>query len=620
MGKAKYQSEKKKENRQKNKRRRRQEKRRALQDSNSHVVCAVSTIETVNNVPCAPSSSLHASVKNELEDMNDKQPQLGSLKTQVIELLHRKSGVPGADALQDQIVSVSGCWKDRYKAPYSKFLEYVKDFHETHYQLSAWLTSQDRMMSVLGPISSYPRLVHHQLQQVQVLRDEFKAHEPEIQHLERLVNSIFENAESNSNDGRKVNEKLVSISVKWSNLRGRLEERKQNLDAAFRTSHQFYAYLGHLKDALQKISDNLEELAVENVYPEEILKHLKDLQYQLEDKRHLIACLKTIGEQLCALLSDATLKAEVAQKLTHIDKMHAQLQKKLGNRRSEIENFLKDNREFEDQCGQLQEWFGNCSHLLTVVYYDVNYTITSRAYKDVMDKEHKVMQVRRHARHLMLDKGQELANQSPNKSDAKAFNKVLERIHEDWKKVRQEIISRHRRLQTCLELCRKYDGSQETFISWLDKAEDKLNQMQPVAFKKGDLDVQEKELRSFRNDISRHNATFESNKSLGESFLSACDIDKEGVKSELTITKKRWVQINAAVLKRYLLYAAFPQSGKFQEALQLPDISRTRPSTIKACIEEPLKKKIKADPDAKPSNLSNFKSIIYIDLSSDEEN
>ncbi len=164
------------------------------------MVCAVSTIETVNNVPCAPSSSLHASVKNELEDMNDKQPQLDSLKTQVvfyfvlcwlefdlnpiyfqlmmqvIELLRRKSGVPGADALQDQIVSVSGCWKDRCKAPYSKFLEYVKDFHDTHHQLSAWLTSQDRMISVLGPISSYPRLVHHQLQQVQVLRDEFKVY------------------------------------------------------------------------------------------------------------------------------------------------------------------------------------------------------------------------------------------------------------------------------------------------------------------------------------------------------------------------------------------------------------------------------------------------------------
>ena len=52
---------------------------------------------------------------------------------------------------------------------------------------------------------------------------------------------------------------------------------------------------------------------------------------------------------------------------------------------------------------------------------------------------------------------------------------------------------------------------------------------------------------------------------------------------------------------------------------QEPGISRTRPSTIKACVEEPLKKKIKTDPDAKTSNLSNFKSIIYIDLSSNEE-
>ncbi|EFX86426.1 hypothetical protein DAPPUDRAFT_313136 [Daphnia pulex] len=492
------------------------------------------------------------SVKNVLEDMYDKQPQLDTLKTQVSELLRRKSGVPGADALQDQMMSVSGRWKDlqdRCKAR-SKFLEDVKDFHDTHDQLSAWLTAKDRMMSVLGPISSDPRLVHHQLQQVQVLREEFKAHEPQVQHLERLADSILEIAEPNSNDGRKVNDKVVSISAKWSDLIGRLEERKQNLDAASGTSRQFYASLGQLQDALQKISDNLEELAVENVYPEEILKHLEDLQDQLEGQRPLIAGLETVGEQLCAVLSDASSKAEVAQKLSQIDKMHAQLQKKLDNRRAELENLLKDNREFEDQCGQLQEWLGDCARLLVdALQVSADRDILRRqlqdnepAYKDVMDKEHEVI--------MMLDKGQELANQSPNKNDAKAFNKLLERIRGDWNKVRQETVSRHRRLQTCMELCRKYDGSQETFIPWLDQAEEKLNQMQPVAFKKSDLDAQVKELQSFRNDMSRHSATFETNKSLGESFLSACDIDKEGVKSELTTTKQRWDQINAAVLER----------------------------------------------------------------------
>lgn len=368
--------------------------------------------------------------------------------------------------------------------------------------------------------------------------------------MERLADSILEIAEPNSNDGRKVNDKVVSISAKWSDLIGRLEERKQNLDAASGTSRQFYASLGQLQDALQKISDNLEELAVENVYPEEILKHLEDLQDQLEGQRPLIAGLETVGEQLCAVLSDASSKAEVAQKLSQIDKMHAQLQKKLDNRRAELENLLKDNREFEDQCGQLQEWLGDCARLLVdALQVSADRDILRRqlqdnepAYKDVMDKEHEVI--------MMLDKGQELANQSPNKNDAKAFNKLLERIRGDWNKVRQETVSRHRRLQTCMELCRKYDGSQETFIPWLDQAEEKLNQMQPVAFKKSDLDAQVKELQSFRNDMSRHSATFETNKSLGESFLSACDIDKDGVKSELTTTKQRWDQINAAVLER----------------------------------------------------------------------
>ena len=56
-----------------------------------------------------------------------------------------------------------------------------------------------------------------------------------------------------------------------------------------------------------------------------------------------------------------------------------------------------------------------------------------------------------------------------------------------------------------------------------------------------------------------------------------------------------------------------------------PGINRTRSSSlIESCAEEPAEKKIKADPEAKqkefPSKVSKFKSIIYVDLSSDEEN
>lgn len=47
-------------------------------------------------------------------------------------------------------------------------MEDVKDFHDTHDSLSNWLAAKERMMTVLGPISSDSRMVQNQVQQVQV--------------------------------------------------------------------------------------------------------------------------------------------------------------------------------------------------------------------------------------------------------------------------------------------------------------------------------------------------------------------------------------------------------------------------------------------------------------------
>ena len=54
-----------------------------------------------------------------------------------------------------------------------------------------------------------------------------------------------------------------------------------------------------------------------------------------------------------------------------------------------------------------------------------------------------------------------------------------------------------------------------------------------------------------------------------------------------------------------------------EHSLEEPGISRTRSSTlIESCVDEPAKKKIKTDPDAKPSK---FKRSIYMYLPSGEE-
>lgn len=45
----------------------------------------------------------------------------------------------------------------------------MKDFHDTHSNLSQWLSAKDRMMTALGPISSDSRMVQTQVQQVSSL-------------------------------------------------------------------------------------------------------------------------------------------------------------------------------------------------------------------------------------------------------------------------------------------------------------------------------------------------------------------------------------------------------------------------------------------------------------------
>lgn len=48
-------------------------------------------------------------------------------------------------------------------------MEEMKDFHDTHSNLSQWLSAKDRMMTALGPISSDSRMVQTQVQQVSSL-------------------------------------------------------------------------------------------------------------------------------------------------------------------------------------------------------------------------------------------------------------------------------------------------------------------------------------------------------------------------------------------------------------------------------------------------------------------
>lgn len=491
-------------------------------------------------------------VRAVLEEMYEKQSLLDSTKSGVNDLLKKKPTSLGADRLHDDIQNVTSRWKNLNDICKNRIqlLEDLKDFHDSHDNLSNWLGSKERMLNVLGPISSDSRIVQSQVQQIQVLREEFRTQQPQLTHLTTVGESILNRLpDHNSPDAQRFSNKLTAILQKWSDLLGKLEDRASNLGAAADSTREFDAGLARLTEALQNISDQLDDISYDKE-PEERLRKIQNLERQLEGQRPLLADLEDAGNHLCNVLDDPACKADIQAKLAAINRQYNNLQKKLDNKKAEIEGSLKDGRQFEATCaltlGWLSDQLGSLTErLLISADKDILQQQVSQyepIYKEVLHKEHEVI--------MLLNKGRDMLSRIGQRNESRNLQRDLDKIQQNWDKLRKEAVDRHNRLQTCMEHCRKYYRAQESFTPWLAQAENKLELIRPNSFTKRDVDKQLRELSAFRNEVWKHSGEFENVKNLGETFLSSCDVDKELVKQELSTIKTRWDRLNNDLMEK----------------------------------------------------------------------
>lgn len=485
-------------------------------------------------------------IKVVLDELSEKQPSLDNLKSQIIDIIKKKPNAPGADILTEQLDSLlerfkelQGRLKDKLK-----YMDRIKDFLDNHDSLNNWLSSKDKMMAVLGPIASDPRMAQMQAQQVMVLRDEFHGQEPKLNGLNELGDSIIAASEPNSPASRKINDKLDTINNKWTELIGQLDSRDSALNAASDASKDFYDNYNKLQDKLQKLGDDFDEAMANGLDPAQQLNVMQALEDGLDGVRHPLINLEGLGEHLMSILSDPSSKSDIKSKIGQLNKMYNNLERKLGNKRSEIEASLKDQEEFGNSCHDIQDWLADqIANLKDQLLVSADREVLQRqvndfepVYKDLMSKEHEVI--------MMINKGKDLVAKSPRKDVSKQLSVTLDAIKKEWDNVRKTAVDRRTRLQKCMDTCNKFHSLQNKFLPWLDKAEERARNFETVAFNKRAIDKQIKDLQSFKNDVSRHSGEYENNKSAAEALIGCTDTDHEIVKDMLEYMKERWDHIN----------------------------------------------------------------------------
>lgn len=482
-----------------------------------------------------------------LEEMYEKQSLLDSTRTQVRDLLKRKPDAQGGENLRMDLESVVDRWKnltDLCKDRISHS-EKLRDFLDTHDNLNSWLNAKEKMLTVLGPISSDPRMVQNQIQQVQVLREEFRGQQPQLSHLQDVGHALLDHLRESSPEGQAVDQKLNNIEFKWDDLVGRLDQRANSLGAAVDSSKEFDAGLNRLREALQNISDNLDSLPFDKDH-QETLRKIENLDRQLEGQRPLLADAEHAADELCKVLGDPASRSDVMARIGGVDKQYQALQKKLDQRKAETEAALRDGRQFSETCARTLGWLAselsNLTDRLLVSAHKptLQHQIDTHEpiYREVMAREHEII--------MLLNKGRELQDQRGDKS----LQRDLEKIQSQWEKLRRDTVDRHSRLQTCIEQCKKYHQASESFVTWLRSAEEKLGNLRPGVLKRQQLDQQLRDLQTFRSEVWKKSGDYESTKSSGEAFLSACDIDKDPIKSQLGDIKDRWEKLNNELLVR----------------------------------------------------------------------
>ena len=417
------------------------------------------------------------------------------------------------------------------------------------------------MLNVLGPIASDPRLVQNQMSQIAVMREDFNEKQPQRDRFNEIGDLLL----SEGGPDKHVEGKLDGVNRKWDDLLAQLEERERALAALSGPTRAFMDLSNRLADNLGKISDDLDDVAGSKADPEQKMRALEGIAANLDGQRPLLAEVESVGEQLMGILTDPASKSEIKGKLGQVERQFNACQKKLDNALAELENSAREGKLFDADCAAIEDLLRGFERSLSDRFeISADKRVLAQQvqefeplYREIMDKEHEVI--------MLLNRGRDLVSKA-KKADAGRKQKTLEGIEKAWQKVKKTAKGRQTRLNTSMEHCRKYGHNLDRFVPWLEKAERALQNMAAISFVRQELQKQEKELQSFRNDVNRHASDFEGSTSSGVTFIDSCDVDKEGVKEELSILKERWDNLNAHISDRAQAIAdVLAKLGDFNE-------------------------------------------------------
>ncbi|XP_075678400.1 dystonin-like isoform X3 [Dermatophagoides pteronyssinus] len=412
--------------------------------------------------------------------------------------------------------------------------------HELADEFLRWLSQKEKIILKLEPICSEPQKLSVQLQQTQQLTEEFVAHSPMLNKIDKFADSLMERLDRTDQQFRSIQEKQQTIHDKWNKLTNILAEREKNLLAVKDAANEFQNKYDRLMAALHKISDDFSNIVNSGADGDEQLLKLSHLEESLESQRPNLADCDRSCQKLCELLTDNGSKNEVRGRVDGLRKFYDDLSQKISDKKAELQSSLKADKDFFFNCNAIQDWLRTMQNKLLKEFKvsAIHEKLLKQVdqfeplYRECLDKEHEI--------HILIQKGEELQRQFSRPNDQNQIQMKMDQMKRQYNQLKTEATAQHTKLQKCLDISTKYRDALNAFLPWLSQAENRLEQFVGLVLTKQQMEKMMRDIQALKNDISRHNQDFETICSLGENLIQTADIDTEVIREQLNELKKRW--------------------------------------------------------------------------------
>ncbi|XP_075678406.1 microtubule-actin cross-linking factor 1, isoforms 6/7-like isoform X9 [Dermatophagoides pteronyssinus] len=416
----------------------------------------------------------------------------------------------------------------------------LREFHELADEFLRWLSQKEKIILKLEPICSEPQKLSVQLQQTQQLTEEFVAHSPMLNKIDKFADSLMERLDRTDQQFRSIQEKQQTIHDKWNKLTNILAEREKNLLAVKDAANEFQNKYDRLMAALHKISDDFSNIVNSGADGDEQLLKLSHLEESLESQRPNLADCDRSCQKLCELLTDNGSKNEVRGRVDGLRKFYDDLSQKISDKKAELQSSLKADKDFFFNCNAIQDWLRTMQNKLLKEFKvsAIHEKLLKQVdqfeplYRECLDKEHEI--------HILIQKGEELQRQFSRPNDQNQIQMKMDQMKRQYNQLKTEATAQHTKLQKCLDISTKYRDALNAFLPWLSQAENRLEQFVGLVLTKQQMEKMMRDIQALKNDISRHNQDFETICSLGENLIQTADIDTEVIREQLNELKKRW--------------------------------------------------------------------------------